>query len=89
MKGATYFRETLCDMIEISIHAPVKGATQGWIIQNAGKPNFNPRPREGSDTKMEAYGREYAISIHAPVKGATVVLPLVDRSGVQFQSTPP
>ena len=33
----------------ISIHAPAKGATYWWSGQVVCKPNFNPRPREGSD----------------------------------------
>ena len=34
--------------------------------------NFNPRPREGSDsTELHIYTKN-VISIHAPVKGATL-----------------
>ena len=37
--------------------------------------NFNPRSREGSDTKaITAQEKAYKISIHAPAKGATAIL---------------
>ena len=61
-----------CITINISIHAPVKGAT--------GRPerdaqcfyDFNPRTREGCDDGRTADDvAPYIISIHAPVKGAT------------------
>ena len=35
--------------------------------------DFNPRPREGSDNRLESMLKEAQISIHAPVKGATEV----------------
>ena len=34
---------------DISIHAPVKGATRRWRCRPAGRRYFNPRSREGSD----------------------------------------
>ena len=34
---------------QISIHAPVKGATSFRLLENGLGWNFNPRPREGSD----------------------------------------
>ena len=33
--------------------------------------NFNPRSREGSDSKQSIYEQLISISIHAPAKGAT------------------
>ena len=51
-KGATdAFQDGLLDM-DISIHAPAKGATIISLLINFNHVNFNPRSREGSDTKM-------------------------------------
>ena len=33
----------------ISIHAPARGATWLWALDNADQDDFNPRSREGSD----------------------------------------
>ena len=38
------------DRFVISIHAPVKGATSGYLGLLFLPINFNPRSREGSDT---------------------------------------
>ena len=35
--------------VSISIHAPVKGATESYRLQDARQRNFNPRTREGCD----------------------------------------
>ena len=44
---------------DISIHAPVKGATQGIPGKPGADGNFNPRPREGSDhTVRYAWGNK-------------------------------
>ena len=60
------------DSLPISIHAPVKGATQRCSVPPRQDRYFNPRTREGCDSKR--FFRSFAgvsISIHAPVKGAT------------------
>ena len=57
--------------IPISIHAPAKGATSPCPVQAAGRLNFNPRSREGSDAADDHGHSDRAISIHAPAKGAT------------------
>ena len=49
VKGATTPCGTVRSQPRISIHAPVKGATLGLEICTAGRKNFNPRSREGSD----------------------------------------
>ena len=56
----------------ISIHAPVKGATDDERDGDDPCRDFNPRSRKGSDTKDgdTSFGNT-PISIHAPVKGAT------------------
>ena len=64
-------RQVLTDL-EISIHAPAKGATRTSQKQHRDKINFNPRSREGSDEgKSPWIGLKEGISIHAPAKGAT------------------
>ena len=56
----------------ISIHAPVKGATQNPIPAGSKKYHFNPRTREGCDVHdIRIIRNGHSISIHAPVKGAT------------------
>ena len=57
---------------DISIHAPVKGATSKAIIIEEEAIYFNPRTREGCDIiDVEGLADTLHISIHAPVKGAT------------------
>ena len=59
----------------ISIHAPVKGATNSAVLSKACWPYFNPRTREGCDAiKVQRHLHHFHISIHAPVKGATLIL---------------
>ena len=58
--------------IQISIHAPVKGATLCGLHIRFYAYNFNPRTREGCDLPGLYYRfARCLISIHAPVKGAT------------------
>ena len=74
MKGATPESEEQPSDLDISIHAPVKGATASVSFLSFDNINFNPRSREGSDG-VGAASRHVAdgISIHAPVKGATLL----------------
>ena len=74
MKGATPESEEQPSDLDISIHAPVKGATASVSFLSFDNINFNPRSREGSDV-VGAASRHVAdgISIHAPVKGATLL----------------
>ena len=56
----------------ISIHAPVKGATSGAFDPFLTPRHFNPRTREGCDfNAVYSCYNVVKISIHAPVKGAT------------------
>ena len=73
MKGATgLIAEELVHRWDISIHAPVKGATTSCLTSAIATNNFNPRTREGCDIIMPKNSIiRYLISIHAPVKGAT------------------
>jgi len=54
----------------VSIHAPVKGATQ-ITGERSESECFNPRAREGRDRFCGRGGFCRLVSIHAPVKGAT------------------
>ena len=56
---------------DISIHAPVKGATSIHRSRLCATCYFNPRTREGCDVKRAGVLEALHISIHAPVKGAT------------------
>ena len=57
---------------DISIHAPVKGATTARGTGIKTQHDFNPRSREGSDFLPKGSRNNVLnISIHAPVKGAT------------------
>ena len=59
------------ELIDISIHAPVKGATGVRCTPHQTGKNFNPRSRKGSDVQSAVKALGLPISIHAPVKGAT------------------
>ena len=74
--------------INISIHAPAKGATIGALLIKKMPRYFNPRSREGSDIGRYLHTRQIGISIHAPAKGATTHILSVHRLEL-FQSTLP
>ena len=74
----------------ISIHAPVKGATNNTGVPGVSVFNFNPRTREGCDANNQhSYPIAFSISIHAPVKGATSAICDFDPTKDKFQSTHP
>ena len=50
VKGATPLISIPSLEFKISIHAPVKGATSCAVHRVCGHLDFNPRPREGSDS---------------------------------------
>ncbi len=61
-----------CETSEVSIHAPVKGATAPPTPSRCTVKRFNSRSREGSDgTDLTTFKVKTQVSIHAPVKGAT------------------
>ena len=73
----------------ISIHASAKEATCRRIICIfIILFYFNPRLREGGDSKSPALISPLLISIHASAKEATEIIVSSDF-GMQFQSTPP
>jgi len=73
---------------EISIHAPVKGATRTRAAISFNSSDFNPRTREGCDCCGVVFNDFPEISIHAPVKGATRVW-VSGMLSHGFQSTHP
>ena len=58
----------------VSIHAPARGATYFVIKLKRRSECFNPRTREGCDSKFLSSFQGLAVSIHAPARGATIVL---------------
>ena len=76
--------------LDISIHAPVKGATGIHRFPLSASCDFNPRTREGCDAGIaDKPFNAVGISIHAPVKGATENLRMDFGDTVEFQSTHP
>ena len=63
--------QALESVINVSIHAPVKGATHADRIGEIFRVSFNPRTREGCDALRKYADELIRVSIHAPVKGAT------------------
>ena len=60
--------------VQISIHAPTRGATTAAFIVTVRLVNFNPRSHERSDQGIRFQWRdEQGISIHAPTRGATLL----------------
>jgi len=57
--------------VDVSIHAPVKGATGSCVRFRSQHKGFNPRAREGRDRQPFVDALGHVVSIHAPVKGAT------------------
>ena len=72
----------------ISIHAPARGATSVSNIDTDFSVYFNPRSREGSDTRLLYIRVHFLISIHAPARGATGNF-YSEPSYAKFQSTLP
>ena len=65
-------RRLIRNVVEISIHAPAKGATLSLSIISSGSRSFQSTlPRRERRGVSAAELRKYIISIHAPAKGAT------------------
>ncbi len=77
------------NILAVSIHAPVWGATVLFLSFWRIAFGFNPRPRMGGDLRCVRRAAENVwVSIHAPVWGATAFLEVI-VGVVEFQSTPP
>ena len=72
MKGATsdlsYYK---LDVNGVSIHAPVKGATEGIVRARPVAPVSIHAPVKGATITPDEALAQLPVSIHAPVKGAT------------------
>ena len=90
VKGATAKIQELISWFSVSIHVPVKGATdaESWAMRAIS--GFNPRTRKGCDNnRFKIVPTNTAVSIHAPVKGATAFVSFAYNVGPGFQSTHP
>ena len=65
-------------LVEISIHAPTRGATIAGRMQRPNGKDFNPRSHEGSDPDTSNMSDKEKISIHAPTRGATEMKTIYD-----------
>ncbi len=75
--------------IPVSIHAPVKGATDPAILRLCGYYPFqSTRPRGARHYRVFAHRTYTKVSIHAPAWGATNKLDGLDKT-FRFQSTRP
>ena len=59
-------------LIQVSIHAPARGATKFTVFYKFFTERFNPRAREGRDNDVILLADSTVnVSIHAPARGAT------------------
>ena len=72
MKSATQIKWAIEKLGIVSIHAPVKSATQASVFSLSATFCFNPRTREECDMMLLLIVALGAVSIHAPVKSATI-----------------
>ena len=75
-------------MRDVSIHAPVKGATNNEFRSNHRKNVSIHAPVKGATVFPEPFPLVNVVSIHAPVKGATGGIYATDCD-IVFQSTHP
>ena len=61
------------ELLNVSIHAPTKGATSSDSRRRSPTGSFNPRSHEGSDGVAAPATLIPGVSIHAPTKGATTL----------------
>ncbi len=71
-EGGDEARERVTDLMEISIHAPARGATAGDRRDEAQGVDFNPRPREGGDASVSRWTPAIrTFQSTPPARGAT------------------
>ena len=70
-EGRDAMKQGTAQQVDVSIHAPARGATAFDAEMTGVFCGFNPRAREGRDVlvKREPFSDE--VSIHAPARGAT------------------
>ena len=75
--------------IDISIHAPPRGATPRICSADYKRGYFNSRPSARGDAgNHQKQAKKANISIHAPPRGATLQSPVKRRQATEFQFTP-
>ena len=80
--------QPLCKL-DVSIHAPTRGATTTMRKPSLTNTGFNPRTHTGCDIVAHQVGvRVVGVSIHAPTRGATLVN-IMSVTRPKFQSTHP
>ena len=84
-KGCDFNNAKIQPRYIVSIHAPVKGATERQQGEKNGIQSFNSRTRKGCDHRRRRRNRQRRVSIHAPVKGATSSVYKLSR-GPSFNS---
>ena len=72
MKGATIAYYVSWLAWQVSIHAPVKGATQSDTFVGDKLPVSIHAPVKGATKSTTPRVGDWEVSIHAPVKGATL-----------------
>ncbi len=75
-------------LLNVSIHAPTRGATQPPQLQSTPDACFNPRTHAGCDYNAIIISLFDAVSIHAPTRGATHSS-FSTPEAAEFQSTHP
>ena len=65
-EGSDVFLQSVVVVLQISIHAPVKGATLPIIANFLSCFDFNPRPREGSDSNQKSSFKRYVLFQSTP-----------------------
>ncbi len=88
-EGSDWIPPKNCLSAQISIHAPVKGATRGERAEAEKLQISIHAPVKGATIGVGQLGAQGPISIHAPVKGATPTTAPMATMMTVFQSTLP
>ena len=75
--------------MEVSIHAPARGATRPGRLAAGGKKCFNPRPRAGGDKTNSSKTTKKWMFQSTPPRGGRPCLRRIGLHVWLFQSTPP
>ena len=88
MKGATILQPKVSHGKEVSIHAPVKGATNTATEDIPRKKSFNPRPREGGDLTPSSTFPHLSCFNPRPREGGDIITPPSGMSHASFNPRP-
>ena len=75
--------------LQVSIHAPAKGATGFWPCRGTRPSSFNPRPREGGDYRSVSKWNAVSCFNPRPREGGDHSYGGSSSAQFVFQSTPP